>query len=408
MKAKQVMAFLAALVLTTGSAPLMASASDAAAETPAATDTVFAGGSGTEEDPWQVSDADQLKAVNDHLDGNFILTADIDLKGEEIEPIGAMIPVGSEGEDAETPTPEKAFTGVFDGDDHTISNYKITGEKDEFGIGLFGCLTGDTATVKDLNVENASVTGEASLVGAVIGYQDAAISGIHLSGTNTVSGTGLVGGVSGGAMDDISDCSATADVSMTAADAQGAGVLVGGLENGSLEDCSVTGGSVTATQSGVFSVGGLSGCFQNSEYAKNCNVSDVTVTVGENAAMVGALSGHAGRDGGNKTEISNCSATNVTITAGQGTERVGGISGSGFYMSKYKEAYAEPCAMAIKDCTVTDLAIEDAPAAAGLLLGYAYTDSTVENSQGTGSIDGKETDLQIGADADSLPLEKLK
>ena len=48
----------------------------------------FAGGSGTEDDPYQIATADQLNNVRNHLDKHFILTANIDLLGTNWDPIG--------------------------------------------------------------------------------------------------------------------------------------------------------------------------------------------------------------------------------------------------------------------------------------------------------------------------------
>ena len=60
---------------------------------------IFAGGAGTEDDPWQIATAEQLMALSATVnDGSaqgypgqyFALTEDIDLKGVEWQPIGHM------------------------------------------------------------------------------------------------------------------------------------------------------------------------------------------------------------------------------------------------------------------------------------------------------------------------------
>ena len=73
----------------------------------------------------EIATADELKAVNDNLSGNYVLTADIDLEGAEWTPLGSFVQMGEEGEEAETPDPEYAFTGTFDGQGNTISNFTI-------------------------------------------------------------------------------------------------------------------------------------------------------------------------------------------------------------------------------------------------------------------------------------------
>lgn len=82
------------------------------------------------------------------------LTTDIDLAGHEWTPIGIGFVSGY------TSTMEKNFFGSFDGQNHIVSNLKITGEY-RFA-GLFGII-GDPGfptgkeTVKDLHVRNADL-----------------------------------------------------------------------------------------------------------------------------------------------------------------------------------------------------------------------------------------------------------
>ena len=65
----------------------------------AADETIFAGGSGTQEDPYQIATADQLLALSAAVnDGSangypgqyFVLTDDIDLSGAAWQPIGHL------------------------------------------------------------------------------------------------------------------------------------------------------------------------------------------------------------------------------------------------------------------------------------------------------------------------------
>lgn len=41
-----------------------------------AADSIYAGGSGTAEDPWQIETAEEFSAIRENLDGNFVLTGD--------------------------------------------------------------------------------------------------------------------------------------------------------------------------------------------------------------------------------------------------------------------------------------------------------------------------------------------
>ena len=79
-------------------------------------DMIFAGGSGSSEDPWKIATAEQLDRIRDDLTGHYTLIGDIDLSGyENWMPIGTFQPRSDAPEDAEVPHPDYAFTGTFDG-----------------------------------------------------------------------------------------------------------------------------------------------------------------------------------------------------------------------------------------------------------------------------------------------------
>ena len=95
----------------------------------------LATGSGTENDPYQISTAEGLKWFRDKVNNAktpdetkicAVLTADIDLNNEEWTPIG--------------PSESSAYTGTFDGQGHTVRNLSITGDVKR--AGLFGCVIG--------------------------------------------------------------------------------------------------------------------------------------------------------------------------------------------------------------------------------------------------------------------------
>ncbi|MCD8312944.1 MAG: hypothetical protein LUC24_02130, partial [Bacteroidales bacterium] len=107
-----------------------------------------------------------------------MLTNDISLSGE-------WTPIG---------TSSNPFSGTFDGGGHTVSNLTITGDNDY--VGLFGYTTG--GEVKNLTVENATVSG-GDYVGAVVGCPyTTAYSDITVTGDIAISGNAYVGGVGGG------------------------------------------------------------------------------------------------------------------------------------------------------------------------------------------------------------------
>ncbi|HAQ61637.1 TPA: hypothetical protein DCR49_06515, partial [Candidatus Delongbacteria bacterium] len=127
----------------------------------------FAGGSGTETDPWLIRTPENLDSIRYYL-GNesnnkcFKQIADIDLgiapwnEGAGWEPIGrdSILYV--------------VFRGSYDGNCHKIINIFIN-RPDEDYIGLFGLLYEPAIT--GLSLINVNITG-GNKVGAIAGYTD--------------------------------------------------------------------------------------------------------------------------------------------------------------------------------------------------------------------------------------------
>lgn len=172
--------------------------------------SIFASGDGTEENPYTIKTAEQLRAfagsMNDKIDytGKFVaLDADIDVSGSAWSPIGGS---------------EYAFNGTFDGRNHSVSGLSLGTEEAPFAldsenlyIGLFGVL-GNGAYVKNVNVSVAFYAKyEASAyVGGIAGYADgnrtngnftgAVIDGCNVTGTIKHvgdKGNQFVGGIVG-------------------------------------------------------------------------------------------------------------------------------------------------------------------------------------------------------------------
>ena len=129
---------------------------------------------------------EELKAFRDEVNsGNaykgkiVMLSADIDLTGEEWTPIGNST---------------NKFQGTFDGNGYTISNLLINGEG-KSNMGLFGYTT--DGEIKNLTIENAEVSGYLN-VGVVAGTPyTSKYSNIKLTGHVEVNGMAYVGGVGG-------------------------------------------------------------------------------------------------------------------------------------------------------------------------------------------------------------------
>lgn len=134
----------------------------------------FAGGTGTESDPYQISNGAELaylaQQVNsekiDSEDTFITLTNNIDLNNKAWTPIGNS---------------DSVFAGTFDGNGHTISGLyiNITGsyspKKGRLYQGLFGCV--EDGTVQNLIVTGSVTIGNeksvnVSYIGGIVGIND--------------------------------------------------------------------------------------------------------------------------------------------------------------------------------------------------------------------------------------------
>ncbi|MHC4508282.1 MAG: GLUG motif-containing protein [Planctomycetota bacterium] len=240
----------------------------------------YGAGSGTADDPYQIATAADLIALSkgpDNYDKHFILTADIDLDpnlpGRRVFDRAVIAPAvtvhthtGGHGVDG---TP---FSGIFDGNGHTVSHLTIMGAE---YLGLFGYL-GFGAEVKDLGVVDANVTGSDILVGGLAGWNDGEVIQCYITGS--VSGDWYVGG------------------------------LVGENHYGSITTC-----YSIATVSGWAAIGGLVGV---NYYG--------SVTTSYSTGLVSAPGGGAGGLVGWNSGRITTSHSVGTVT---GTHRVGGLAG---------------------------------------------------------------------------------
>ena len=319
-------------------------------------DMLFAGGSGSAEDPWKIATAEQMDRIRDDLTGHYTLIDDIDLSGyENWMPIGTFQPRSDAPEDAEVPHPDYAFTGTFDGAGHTISNLTISCEA-PMGAGLFGCASGtesNAASIGHFTLKDVNVSGF-YLVGGAVGLQfmNCPVSDIHLEGDNKLTGMQGIGGIVGTGFDLISDCSATADVIVSGDDGACAGLIAGGTTMSSIKNCQVTGGSMTAEGNATWGFGALCGAPWGAAEITDCKVSGTVITVnGENNRLVGGLVGFGGTyDPEAPAQITGCTVEDVTITVSETTDSVGGLIGAGKEMM---EGSDQMSSFIISDCAVS-------------------------------------------------------
>ena len=278
-------------------------------------------GSGTEDDPYLLATAADLKAFRDMANAEAssklcaTLTADIDLGGEAwtpFEPSGYVT---------------EAYAGTFDGANHTIKGLSVNSTSSK-GAGLFGTVCG--ATIKNLRVEgNVSASSSVS-VGGIVGrtQTSATIDSCSFAGTvtstkkNGAAGTaGIVGRVNAGTLA-VTNCANLSDVTGSGS---AAGILgYAGNTKVTIENC-YNSGAISGQNyaSGICSIG----TGKNGKTGKigNCyNVGTITGTsdgayyAGISANFQGAISNSYYAAPVEEKLMSNATATATAITSPDG------------------------------------------------------------------------------------------
>ena len=179
---------------------------------------------GTAESPdWriytEITTAKQLQDINKNLSGNYILMNDIDVSVLTADENGTnWTPIGNATD---------MFTGIFEGNGHTVSGIVINSTSDYQG--LFGYSTG---TIMNVGVIDSKITG-GSYVGGICGENCGTITNCY--NTGAVSGTDKVGGVCGrnNAYCEITNCYSAGTVSGT----QYVGGVCGYNDQGVFDNC---------------------------------------------------------------------------------------------------------------------------------------------------------------------------
>ena len=326
----------------------------------------LATGSGTENDPYQISTAEGLKWFRDKVNNAktpdetkicAVLTADIDLVNHDWTPIGnSFSDALLGGKDY------SLFAGNLDGKGHTISNISIGTESTPLESDVFGLFGATGGKISNLNLDGVTICGIAKNVSGYI--------------------IGLAGALAGSASGPIENCHVTnLNMTMNTPDSGMAvaywiGGLVGALDGSQhIEECSASG--TIKELSGKGSIGGLIG-----ELGKAAKITyshaDVALDVKSDyygGANVGGLIGKGNGKNDPETVISNCYATgNVT----------GGAYSGGFAGSLY--------GLNIKNCYATG----EVTGAAASMATFAGTDASDEDAYGsvtncytTGTLSGK-------------------
>lgn len=88
-----------------------------------------------------INTPDEFLNIASNLDGNYVITSDLDFSGYDINPIGSL---------------DDPFTGRLFGNGHTLSNINIS-ETNNISVGLFSCIAGDKTYVENFNIKNINI-----------------------------------------------------------------------------------------------------------------------------------------------------------------------------------------------------------------------------------------------------------
>ena len=276
------------------------------------TDKYDINGDDSEDEVYEISNAGQLywfaglvngtlSGVTQNTSANAVLTADI-IVNENVLKSDGTLNEGTFKEWTPIATSASPYTGIFDGQNHTISGLYFN-QEDSYNVGLFSRNNGKIANAGILD----SYFYGTSKVGGVCGNNyTGTITNCY--NTGSVSGLGTLGGVSGyNDTGNITNCYNTGNIS-------GSSGFVGGVSGYNSKGTiinSYNAGSV----SGLEYVGGVSGINYTGSITDCYNIGSVSGSEG----YVGGVSGD--NNGGTITNSYNAGSVS-------GIERyVGGVNG---------------------------------------------------------------------------------
>lgn len=317
---------------------------------------VFSGGKGTEESPFQIASASDLKDLAAFSNGKDVpeAYATFDFSAAYYDVAADIVCEVADTIAAPFANPDKPFVAVFNGKNHTIKNLNISyeGEYDQ-PAGLIGAA-GLGAVVKDLTLENVYVFSNKKNVGAFVGEASGA----------TLSNLKVTGGVEGSYIygkGDAEDASDGMKYGQWYVDSSTHAGVVGGIlgygKNVTIEGCSVAAkvkiwkrygaGIVAFIDKGDKSI--IRNCVLEKDAEINCDQTNIGGIVGAN------------RD--ENLEVSGCKVYGYIYAV---YSYVGGIIGSS-YGAKIEDCEVSGTTLYMKQSDVTS-----ASGNLGGMVGYHY------------------------------------
>lgn len=281
-------------------------------------------GSGTKDDPYRISNLEELKAFRDIVNGDNgmtqnsgacgVLENDIVINDGSFDDQGNFTPKnGTDSVERWKPIgfneKQNAYSGTFDGAGHTI--YGVYIDKDikvREGVGLFGYANGAA-------IKNLSVTGYISVVwyqGGIVGCaKNSTVSDCQSSVTITQSDWYLCdvysGGIIGYAQENctITNCVNKGKISAYSGYSFAyAGGIAGGVWLSDINGCYNLGAieSGLVGESGYGLAGGIAGCASSVKITDCYNLGELTSTTDDSNVNLGGIVGMINRSG----RIENC------------------------------------------------------------------------------------------------------
>jgi hypothetical protein len=270
----------------------------------------YGGGTGEPNDPYLIYTAEQMNEIGLHEEDqskHFKLMADIDLSaysGTVFNMIG--VPAGRGG---------SGFAGVFDGNDHTISNFTYTSTY-RGCVGIFNSIWGPNARINNLGLIDPNIDAEAGIsVGPLAGRLDmGTITNCYVVG-GKISGKKHVGGLVGANDGHVANCFSYCTIQAE----EMVGGLVGRNDGIIMTSCSY------ADITGIIELGGLVG--YNRGEIVNCYTRGEVV----GQKYIGGLVGDNLILGHSKIVMQGIIRTCYSTTTVSGNEQIGGLIGLNGY-----------------------------------------------------------------------------
>nr|WP_299068666.1 GLUG motif-containing protein [uncultured Allomuricauda sp.] len=358
-------------------------------------------GTGTQSDPYQISNLQELLWISqtaDSWDMYFAQTADIDATATQFlddnddnndgDPYNDPNDLTSDGNnEGFSPIGNNTipFAGHYDGFGYALNNFHINRTTQDI-VGLFGQIISFESTLANIQMLNVAITG-ADIVGGLVGFNAAQITNAHVSGH--VSGGMNVGGVVGYSAyeveingGDVTHTKSSISTSYSSADVSGTsqtggliGYNTGNITNsysiGNVDGDTTVGGLIGTNELGdienTFSVGTVDG------------TTDVGGLIGKELTSID-LGGFTFLTGGTTDSFWNTeSSMQGTSAAGNGKTtaemqqqatftnwdfgtiwKIDGINNNGYPYLQWQQFDPEVTTLAVSDLTATSVTVNGA------------------------------------------------